>query len=113
MDQVELYIYICFVLFLINFICFYEQANKSIVIPKDHHKWVLGKMGQRLKDLERDTETKITVPAMNDPSETVTVTGTKEGIERAIHEIKMISEEQVVILIVLLVGNLISVFIAI
>ncbi|XP_075236995.1 satellite-binding protein 1 Dp1 [Lycorma delicatula] len=73
---------------------FQTQANKSIVIPKDHHKWVLGKMGQRLKDLERDTETKITVPAMNDPSETVTVTGTKEGIERAIHEIKMISEEQ-------------------
>lgn len=73
---------------------FQTQANKSVMIPKEHHKWVLGKMGQRLKDLERETETKITVPSMSDPSETITVVGVKEGIERAVHEIRMISIEQ-------------------
>lgn len=50
-----------------------------------------------MKELEHNTETKITVPSVNDQSETITVTGTKEGIERAIHEIRTISDEQVCI----------------
>ena len=32
---------------------------------------------------------------MQDPSETVTITGTREGIEKAEHDIKVILEEQV------------------
>lgn len=71
------------------------QANKSISIPKSHHRLILGKKGDRLKELERDTDTKISVPSVSDTSETITVTGTKEGIERAIHEIRTISDEQV------------------
>lgn len=73
---------------------FQTQASKNITIPKEYHKLVLGKLGQRLRDLEKETGTKINVPSMNDPSETITVTGTKEGIEQAINEIRTISEEQ-------------------
>ncbi len=71
------------------------QASVSISIPKDHHKWILGKSGQRLKDLEKNTGTKISIPNIHDNSDKVTVVGTRESIEKALHEIKVISDEQV------------------
>lgn len=71
------------------------QASKQIAIPKEHHRWILGRLGQKLKELERATATKISVPAIADNSEIVTITGTKEGIEKAEHEIRVCSEEQV------------------
>lgn len=74
------------------------QASKQISIPKDHHRWILGKQGQRLKDLEKTTATKINVPPVQDQSDTITITGTKEGIEKAEHEIRVISDEQVRVL---------------
>ncbi|EZA55985.1 Vigilin [Ooceraea biroi] len=73
---------------------FQTQASKQISIPKDHHRWVLGKQGQRLKDLEQRTATKINVPGVQDQSDIITITGTKEGIEKAEHEIRVISDEQ-------------------
>ncbi|XP_023947643.1 vigilin [Bicyclus anynana] len=73
---------------------FQQQASKQISIPKEHHRWILGKQGQKLKDLEKVTATKISVPGIADNSETVTITGTKEGIEKAEHEIRVCSEEQ-------------------
>lgn len=84
-------------LLLFNFSIFtiFLQASKQINIPKDHHRWILGKQGQRLKDLEQKTATKINVPGMQDQSDIITITGTKEGIEKAEHEIRVISDEQV------------------
>lgn len=72
------------------------QASKQINILKDHHRWILGKQGQRLKDLEKTTATKINVPGVQDQSDIITITGTKDGIEKAEHEIRVISDEQVV-----------------
>ncbi|XP_072387521.1 vigilin [Diabrotica undecimpunctata] len=73
---------------------FQTQANRQIAIPKEHHRWILGKKGDRLKELEKTTATKISVPAMNDPSDILTITGTKEGIEKAEHEIRVTSDQQ-------------------
>lgn len=70
------------------------QANKQISIPKEHHGCILGKNGDRLRELEKTTATKISVPSKNDPSDTITITGTKDGIEKAEHEIRVISDEQ-------------------
>lgn len=36
------------------------------------------------------------MPGIADNSETITITGTKEGIEKAEHEIRVCSEEQVI-----------------
>lgn len=44
------------------------------------------------------TATKISVPSISDNSEIITITGTKEGIEKAEHEIRVCSEEQVCLL---------------
>ncbi|CAG4910185.1 unnamed protein product [Colias eurytheme] len=73
---------------------FQQQASKQINIPKEHYRWILGKQGQRMKDLEKSTATKISVPSIADNSEIITITGTKEGIEKAEHEIRVLSEEQ-------------------
>ncbi|PSN46530.1 Vigilin [Blattella germanica] len=39
--------------------------------------------GTKLRELEKTTATKISVPNMNDDSNKITITGTKEGIEKA------------------------------
>uniref|UniRef100_A0A1Q3FI46 Putative vigilin n=1 Tax=Culex tarsalis TaxID=7177 RepID=A0A1Q3FI46_CULTA len=73
---------------------FQTQASKSISIPREHHRWILGKKGDRLRELERTTATKINVPRINDESDVITISGTKEGIEKAEHEIRITSDEQ-------------------
>ncbi|KAG5895971.1 hypothetical protein JTB14_027971 [Gonioctena quinquepunctata] len=73
---------------------FQTQASKQISIPKEHHGWILGRKGDRLRELEKTTATKISVPPMNENSDTITITGTKEGIEKAEHEIRVTSDQQ-------------------
>lgn len=73
---------------------FQTQANVTISIPKEHHGWILGKSGARLQQLEKETATKISLPNINDASDKIVVTGTREGIEKAVHEIRVISDEQ-------------------
>ncbi|XP_043241584.1 vigilin-like isoform X4 [Amphibalanus amphitrite] len=70
------------------------QATRSITIPKEHHGFILGRGGQRLRDLETQTATKIQVPGQADPSYKITVSGVKESVEKAVHELQMISDEQ-------------------
>jgi len=73
---------------------FQTQAVVHITIPKDHHRYILGKGGARLQDLEKKTATKISIPKPNDSSDQITISGPKEGIEKAIHEIRITSDEQ-------------------
>lgn len=60
---------------------------------------IMGKNGQRLKDLEKETETRITIPGHNDKSDQILVVGAAENIELACAEILKISEEQVILLV--------------
>lgn len=76
------------------FVHFQTQASKQISIPRDHHRWILGKKGDKLRDLEKLTATKISVPSISDESDVITIQGTKEGIEKAEHEIRTTSDEQ-------------------
>ncbi|CAG2054986.1 unnamed protein product, partial [Timema podura] len=62
--------------------------------PKNIIVSILGKSGTKLRDLEKTTATKISVPNMADNSDKIVVTGTKEGIEKAVHEIRVTSDEQ-------------------
>jgi polyribonucleotide nucleotidyltransferase len=75
-------------------VSFMTQATVTIAIPKDHHRHILGKGGVKLQDLEKNTATKINIPKTADNSDQVTIVGTKEGIEKACHEIRGISDEQ-------------------
>ena len=67
----------------------------DIPIPKEHHRFIIGKGGSKLKELENLTATKINIPNPGDISDFIHIVGPREGIERARHEIQLISEEQV------------------
>ena len=71
------------------------QTHATLHIPKEHHRFVLGPKGKKLNLLELETATKINIPRPNDQSDVITIQGTRDGIDRAKHEIQLISDEQV------------------
>merc|ERR1719431_665107 len=73
---------------------FQQLGSATIQIPREHHRFLLGKGGVKLQELEKQTSTKITIPKAADNSDVITVQGNKEGIQTALHEIKLISDEQ-------------------
>jgi len=70
------------------------EWKQQINIPKEHHRFILGPKGSRLQKLELDTATKIQMPRTDEASDAIILTGTKEGVEKARHEIQLISDEQ-------------------
>nr|XP_014346127.1 PREDICTED: vigilin-like [Latimeria chalumnae] len=70
------------------------QASATVTVPKEHHRFVIGKSGEKFQELELKTATKINIPRPEDPSNQIKIIGTKEGIEKARHEILLISAEQ-------------------
>lgn len=67
------------------------QASIEMVIPKEHHRFILGKGGKKLQEIELATHTKITLPR---DSDVVKIVGVAEGIDVARHEIQSLSDEQ-------------------
>jgi len=70
------------------------QASATVAIPKEHHRFIIGKNGEKLQELELKTATKIQIPRPDDPSNQIKISGTKEGLEKAKHEVLLISAEQ-------------------
>jgi polyribonucleotide nucleotidyltransferase len=74
---------------------FQTEANATINIPKEHHRFLLGKGGSKLQELERQTATKITIPKAQDTNnDGILVAGARDGIEKALFEIQSISDVQ-------------------
>jgi len=71
---------------------FQTQAQVQINIPKEHHRVILGAKGANLEKLEKSTATKISVPRPNEDSNILTIVGPREGIEKAVHEIRVVSD---------------------
>ena len=64
----------------------YELESKETIqmlVPKDLHKHILGKKGQKLIDIQRETGTKITVPRADIDSEQINISGPKEYLVKA------------------------------
>jgi len=73
---------------------FQTKASSIITIPKEHHRFILGRGGSNLQDIETRTATQISIPKVNENSDKITVSGPKDGIETAIHELQLISDVQ-------------------
>merc|ERR1711972_510915 len=73
---------------------FQTKASSTITIPKEHHRYILGRGGTNLQDLETRTATQISIPKANDNTDKITITGPKDGIEKAVHELQLISDVQ-------------------
>lgn len=72
------------------------QACVVLNIPREYHRFILGKSGKKLQEIELTTATKISLPRPDDktnPNE-IRIVGAKEGIDKARHEIEAIHEEQ-------------------
>ncbi|KAK7477919.1 hypothetical protein BaRGS_00030828, partial [Batillaria attramentaria] len=70
------------------------QASVTVKIPREHHRFILGKSGKKLQELELATATKIIIPRSEENADYIKISGTKDGIDKARHEIECISEEQ-------------------
>lgn len=73
------------------------QYMAELRIPREHHRFILGKGMAKLKQLEMSSATKITVPKSDDPSDIIKISGTKENVDKASHEIQLVSDEQVIV----------------
>jgi len=73
---------------------FQTQTKQTLCIPKEHHRFILGKGGERLQRIEADTATKINMPKANEDTNEITITGPRDGIELAVHRINEVSNEQ-------------------
>lgn len=62
-------------------------------IPNEHHRFIVGKGGSSLKQLEANTGTRITLS--KNGTDSIIVTGIKEDVDKACHEIQCISDRKV------------------
>ncbi|CAD6197714.1 unnamed protein product [Caenorhabditis auriculariae] len=70
------------------------QATRELDIPKDHHRHLIGKEGGLLRQLEQETNCRIVIPGRDTDSQTIKITGPREGIERAVAHIKSVSDRE-------------------
>ena len=67
----------------------------EIKIPKEHHGYVLGKQGAKLKQIEQCTNTKISIPKPDNNSDVIKITGNREDSDLAKEELRAISDDLV------------------
>jgi len=72
------------------------QASITLIIPREYHRFILGKGGKKLQEIELASSTKISLPRSDEKSNPneIRISGAKEGIDKARHEIEAIHEEQ-------------------
>lgn len=70
------------------------QVTREISIPKEHHRVLIGKEGSKLHQLEQETNCRIIVPGREMASDVIKVVGPREGVEKALHEIQLVSDKQ-------------------
>ncbi|CAJ0581839.1 unnamed protein product, partial [Mesorhabditis spiculigera] len=70
------------------------QLSKEIEIPKEHHRILIGKAGETLRQLEAETNCRIHIPGRDDAHKAIKITGPRDGIEKALAHIKRVSDQQ-------------------
>lgn len=73
---------------------FEAQLKRTMNVPREYHRIILGKQGKKLLDLEQATGTRIQLPRIGEEgegAESVSITGTKEAIDKAMAEIRHIT----------------------
>ncbi|VDM33646.1 unnamed protein product [Hydatigera taeniaeformis] len=71
-----------------------QQAQRVIKVPHEFHRFIIGSGGQRKKDLESSTLTKIYVPSSSSKSNEIIIVGSSNKIIAAEKEILRIVEYQ-------------------
>lgn len=72
---------------------FQAPIIQQLSIPKEHHRFILGKGGKKLSEMEQTTGTRIQIPKQDEDSDVIRITGPREAIDKVVHEIQLISNE--------------------
>lgn len=67
----------------------------KVHIFKQFHKNIIGKGGANIRTIRDETDTKIDLPHESSDSDVITITGTKENVEKARLKIEDIQKELV------------------
>lgn len=70
------------------------QEGTEIQIAKQFHRFILGKQGTKLRQLEEQTGTRIRIPGPNDDNDKIEIKGPKDGVNAARSEIMKIARTQ-------------------
>jgi rRNA processing protein Krr1/Pno1 len=60
-----------------------KNTDEFLEVPKNKHSLIIGKGGSNLRELQEKFQVYVQVPGQNDPSTTVTLHGSTEGIAQA------------------------------
>ena len=71
------------------------ENNYQVKVPifKQFHKFVIGKGGNTIKTIRKETDTKVDLPDSGSDSDMITITGKKENVEKAQKKITTIQAE--------------------
>jgi hypothetical protein len=69
------------------------QSTQEISVKKELHKFILGKAGKRLLELQDATGTKISVPKADSQSDLIKIVGLPEGIQKVVHDITSLCQD--------------------
>lgn len=70
--------------------------------------FTLGREGIKLRLLEQDTDCRIVVPGRDSPSDIIKIIGPRDGIEKAMHEIQLVSDKQVGFIFIIIIVTILS-----
>jgi len=70
------------------------EITLEVAIPKELHRFIIGKEGKILKDIETATSTHIKIPPAGDAKQTISVKGAVENVRRAAADIQAIADEK-------------------
>eukprot|EP01095_Lingulamoeba_sp_RSL-Kostka_P012392 TRINITY_DN491_c7_g1_i1.p1 TRINITY_DN491_c7_g1~~TRINITY_DN491_c7_g1_i1.p1 ORF type:complete len:341 (+),score=139.50 TRINITY_DN491_c7_g1_i1:90-1112(+) len=71
-----------------------DVSSQQMKVDKKYHKNIIGRGGSKLQQIQRESNTIITVPQMNDNSKGITIQGKPENIEKAKELINQIVKPQ-------------------
>ncbi|CAL8097425.1 unnamed protein product [Calicophoron daubneyi] len=61
-----------------------QQESVKMTVPQEYHGYLIGRRGDRLRDLQAKTMTRISIPPSNSPDPSIiTITGPKQGVADA------------------------------
>ena len=71
------------------------ENNYQVKVPifKQFHKYIIGKGGSTIKNIRKETDTKVDLPESSSESDVIIITGKKENVEKAQKKLTQIQAE--------------------
>jgi transcription antitermination factor NusA-like protein len=71
-----------------------KQGSEAVEIPRSFYPWIRGPFNETLDRISTETGAKINIPPPSAKNETIHITGTREGVDKAAAELRKIYESK-------------------